>query len=177
MPGPEQQLGVREHRDDLFPARRLERMPRLVAAPRPRAGAEARAVRHQLPDGDLRDVAERIVNLPQLRHVLDRRIVERQQPAIAQLHDRDAGQRLRDRRPVVDRLFVHRPLRREILVAVEGLRGHGPVLHEHQAAADDARLLDALSIQRHDPCRGIASGGRLCEEQSPRLTRRRRSEA
>ena len=59
----EEQLRVRKHRHDLLPARRLERMPRLVAAPRPRAGAEAAAVRHQVTDGHLRHVAERVVDL------------------------------------------------------------------------------------------------------------------
>ena len=57
----------------------------------------------------------------QLRHVLDRRIVERQQPAVAQLHDRDAGERLGDRGPVEDGFFVDAALRRAILVALERL--------------------------------------------------------
>jgi hypothetical protein len=59
-------------------------------------------VRHQVPDRDLRDVPERIVDLPQLRHALDGGIVERQQPAIAQLHDRDARERLGHERIVGD---------------------------------------------------------------------------
>ena len=83
-------------------------MPRLVAAPRPGRRAEARAVRHQVADLHLRDIAERIVREPQLRHVLDDRIVERQQAAIAQLHDRDAGEGLGDRGPVIDRVVGDR---------------------------------------------------------------------
>ena len=162
---PELQLGVRHHRDDLRPARRLERMPRLVAAPRPGAGAEAGAVRHQVADRHLRDVAERVVDLAQLGHVLDRRIVERQQPAIAQLHDRDAGERLGDRRPVIDRLLVDGALRRAILVALERLVRDRAVLHEHQAAADDAGLLDALMVERGDARPGVAAGRRLQRER------------
>ena len=125
-------------------------MPRLVAAPRPGAGAEAGAVRHQVADRHLRDVAERVVDLPQLGHVLDRRIVERQQAAIAQLHDRDAGERLGDRRPVKDRLLVNGPLRRRVLEALERLVDDRAVPDEHQAAADDARFSHTLMIERCD---------------------------
>jgi hypothetical protein len=63
-------------------------------------------VRHQVADLHLRDVAERIVREPQLRHVLDDRVVEREQAAIAQLHDRDTGERLGDRSPVKAGLLV-----------------------------------------------------------------------
>ena len=107
-------------------------------------------MRHQMPDRDLRDVPERIVDLPQLRHVLDGGIVEREQAAIAQLHDRDAGERLGNRCPVVNRLFVDRALRREILIALERLVDDLAVPHEHQAAAGDVRLPEALVIEGRD---------------------------
>ena len=148
-------------------------MPRLVATPRPRAGTQSRAVRHQAPDGHLSDVAERIVDLAQFRHVLDGRIIEREPPPVAQLQDGDAGQRLGDRCPVIDRLVVHGPFRREILVADVVLCVDLAAFDEQEAAADDADLLDSSSVQGGDarPC--VAGSG--CALDQRRENRERQS--
>jgi hypothetical protein len=121
-----------------------------------------------MPDRDLRDVAERIVDFPQLRHVLDGGIVERQQAAIAQLHDRDAREGLGDRRPVINRLFVHAGLRREILIALECPVGDLAVLHEHEAAPGDACLLHPIVIDRRDPRPRVARRRVLQSERGER---------
>ena len=159
--GRELHVRVRHHRHELCPGGRLERMPGLIAAPRPRRRAKPRAVRHQMADLDVGDAAERIVRQRQLRHVLDDRIVERQQPAIAQLHDRDAGERLRDGRPVIDRGVGRGVFAIEILKAFGVARHDRTVAHDHQAAAGDPGLAKQLPVAFDDP---IPSGGRRCTE-------------
>ena len=146
----ERHVRVRHHRDDLLPRRRLEGMPGPVAAPGPGGRAEAGAVRHQVTDLHLRDVAERVVGQTQLRHVLHDGIVERQPATIAELHDRDAGEGLRDRGPVVNRLGVDRPFRVEILIALDVARDDPAVAHDHQRAAGDARLVQQVAVAGDD---------------------------
>ena len=55
----------------------------------------------QMPDGNGVDGAEFIVHLAQFGHIANRRIVERQLAAIAQLQNRDCRQGLGNRGPVV----------------------------------------------------------------------------
>jgi hypothetical protein len=114
----------------------------------PQGGAKTAAVRHEVPDLHLRDVAERVVDGPEFGDELDHRIIERQQPAIAQLHDGDARERLRDGRPVIDGLRVDRPLRLDVLVSLARVRHHAAVVDDHQAAADDARFSKVLTVER-----------------------------
>ena len=166
----EQQFGVGKHRHELLPPGRLVRLPRLVSAPWPRRGAESGAVRHQVADGHLADVAERIVDGAQFGDVTDDGVVERQAPAIAQLHDRDAGERLRDGRPVEDGLLVDRLLRVEVLQPVPGAGDRSAVVHDPQAAADDSGLLQSGRVEAREAlpaflegvgeCRGLAHGSR-----------------
>src|SRR5262249_32102838 len=106
----------------------------------------------------LRDIAVRVVHEAQLRHVLHRRVVQREVSAVAKLHDRDAGQRLRDRGPVIDRLLVDGAPGREILIALEGAMNRGAAADEHQTAADDAGVLDALVIEGGAVRPGVAAG-------------------
>ena len=58
--------------------------------------------------GDRAGVAIGVVDPCQLGDVLHDRVVELEQAAIAQLQDRDAGHRLGDRSPVIDRPGIHR---------------------------------------------------------------------
>src|SRR5262249_54312918 len=134
-------LRVGHHRDQLRPLRRLVRVPVLVAAPRPRRAAEAGRMRQQVAKRDRADVAERIVHGAQLGREVDGLLVEPQEPAVAQLHQRDARERLRAARPVEDRVAVDRAL---LLAVGEAVRGEAELVgaaHEQQAAADDAVLL------------------------------------
>src|SRR6185503_14312996 len=97
--------------------------------------------------------------------VLDRRVVERQPAAIAQLHDGDAGERLRNRGPVEDRVFVDAAPGVAVLIALERLVHDAAVLDEHQAAADDARRLHALMVEGSHARPGVAARRRLEREQ------------
>ena len=73
----------------------------------------------------------------QLRHPPRDLVVERQLAAIAELHDRDRGERLRDRSPVEDRAVVDALARclvgEPVVVAREDLA----VAHDERAGADD----------------------------------------
>ena len=59
------------------------------------------------------------------------------------------------RRPVIDRLVVHRAPGCEVLVADRRLVRDLAVGDKQQAAADDADLLDASGVQRGDPRPGV----------------------
>ena len=65
----------------------------------------------QLANGDGVDGAEGVVHLAQFGHVANRRIVERELAAIAQLQDGDGRHGLGDRGPVVGGRGVDAPVR------------------------------------------------------------------
>ena len=143
----EQHLRIRQHRFELRPGRGLERLPFLVA-PGPRPVPEAGAVAHQLPQRDCVRVAERIVDPGEFRDVTDDRIVERQQAAIAKLHDRDPGHRLGDRRPMIDGPFVDRHMRVRILLAQMIGDDGAAVANDVEAAPGDARPIHLGAVER-----------------------------
>src|SRR3989441_11560693 len=124
--GTEQDLLVRQHRHELLPARRLERLPRLGAI-RPGGTLEACRVRQQHPDRDVVDRAEGVVDLAQLRHPGDDLIVERQAAAVPQLHHGDRRERLGDRGPMVDRALARRLVARAGGETAVVAREHAPV--------------------------------------------------
>ena len=135
---------------------------------------------HQHPDRDLRDVAERVVHAPQLGHEGDNGRVQRQQAAIAELHDRDAREGLGDRRPVVDRRRRGRRPGLAVLISNRLVRQHLAVPDHQQAGADDAGLFDLLleyAAKHRDPwrCRrtlalerGVAAGKHDGNRDKPR---------
>ena len=63
-------------------------------------------VRHQHPERDRVHHSIRIMDCVQLGHPADDLVVEGKLAPIAQLHDRDRGECLGDRAPVVDRLII-----------------------------------------------------------------------
>ena len=121
-------LLIGHHRDQLLPARRLERFPRPSLAVGPGGILEAGGMREQHPERDVVHGAEAVVHLSELRNVPRDRVVQREQAAIAQLHDRDRGERLRDRSPVIDPARIRR---RPALPIAEAVR----MLREDPAAA------------------------------------------
>jgi hypothetical protein len=113
---------------------------------------------HQLPDRNRLRVPERVMHPGQLRHVTDDRIVQFQQAPIAQLHDRDPGHRLGDRRPVIDGSGVHRDMGIGVLLA-QMIGDYGAAAAHHvEAAADDARPPHFLAMKFPEVSNGCFEG-------------------
>ena len=74
----------------------------------------------------------------QLGHVADDRVVEREEPAVAELHDRDGGQRLGDRCVVKNAALRDRLAAGPIGESVLVMRHHPPIVQQGDAGADDA---------------------------------------
>jgi len=104
---------------------------------------------------------EGVVHHAQLRHELHHRVVEPEQAAVAQLHYGDAGERLRDRRPVKDCVLVHSALRREIGEAVELAREQLTAAHEPERTSHHALLVERAVVARRDLAQGRVEADRL----------------
>ena len=156
-------MRVRQHRGHLRPFCRLEGLPiairSLVAVPGPRRIAEARAMGEQVANGNPVDRPVLVVHLAQLRNVADRRIVEREQAAIAQLQDGDGGHGLGDGGPVVRGFGIH------------GLAGFAPSLAEKELGRGSARVDNSQSAADHAVTGELGAEVRLerCELRARRL--------
>ena len=91
--------------------------------------------------------------------VLDDGIVERQQSAIAQLHDRDARERFCNRRPVVDGAVAHRLPAFQVLQPFVHADDDLSVADDHQAAAGDAASFQRAPVAVGDGGPAGGSGG------------------
>jgi hypothetical protein len=154
---------VRQHRHQLAPLRRLVRMPVLVAAPRPGRRAEPRRMRHQVPQRDGRHRPERIAHGAQFGHEVDHRLLELQLAAVAQLHHREAGERLGAARPVEVGVAVDATAGPAVGMAVAGEELDVLALHGQQRRADDAGLR-AFGVER-----GLDLGPRGLEVDGRRI--------
>src|SRR5215475_14301266 len=101
----------------------------------------------------------------QLRNVLDERIVEREQAAIAQLHNRDSGEGFRHRGPVIRRVIVDGL--GLALATVVVVQHHFAIADEDETTANDSVATQAFFIERLDFLRSgwrlILSNERSCE--------------
>jgi len=95
-------------------------------------------VRQQFADGDGIDGAVGIVDLAQFGHVTNRRIVERQPAAVAQLQNGDGGKGLGDGCPVVTRFCIHRLVSRNVGFALEELRCRTRAMNERESTASNS---------------------------------------
>src|SRR6185503_1578833 len=101
----------------------------------------------QLPKRYFAHVAVRIVDCAQLRQVFEDWVIELQSSAIAQLHDRNSRERLRDGRPVIDSVLVHRLLLFDIRFSRKISGNNLALMDEHEAASDNAMPLQTLFVE------------------------------
>ncbi len=94
-------------------------------------------MREEHAERDAVDHAVRIVQEAQLGEVARDPVVERELPAVAQLHDRDRRERLGDRPPVVDGPVGGGHVRGAVLLAHVDARQDPALAHHERARADD----------------------------------------
>ncbi len=108
-------------------------------------------MREQHAEGDVPDRPLRRVDLAQLRQVGDDPVIERKEAAVPELHDGDGGERLGDRRPVVDGALVD-GLAQLGIGEPSQVPGRLPaVLHQDCAGADDAVARSEAVHRLHEP--------------------------
>src|SRR5579884_2155850 len=81
-----------------------------------------------------------------LRNVLHQRIIQRQKPAIAQLHDGDAGKSLRNRSPMIGRIFIHGL--RLALPPVVVIQNDRAITNQHKTTAHNSVPLQSGFVER-----------------------------
>ena len=159
----EAELLVRHHRDELIPARGLERLPGTALAVGPGGVLEARAVGEEHAEGDVVDGAEPVVHLPELGHVPHDGVVEREAAPITQLQDGDGGERLGDGGPVVHRVLRGCARDPQVATAIGVTRQHAAGTEDHHTSADDA-IRPGIAVERRSeggpPGRRPREGGR-----------------
>ena len=101
----------------------------------------------QHADGDVVDGPEAVVDLTELRKPARDGVVEREAAAIAQLHDRDRGQGLRDRRPVVDGGGIDRRAGGSI-AQPEVVAGENPAVPQHGDGPPDHAIRAGEPVER-----------------------------
>jgi hypothetical protein len=133
-------------------------------------------MREQHPDRDAVDQTVGVVDLSQLGHPAGDPVVQRQEPAIAELEHGDGGQGLGDGGPVIDGPLVHLPSGGAIGEAVMMPLDDGAVSDQHRTAPDDPRGLregvePAAQLGPSSLClrRGSQAGEQGREEKQKRL--------
>lgn len=138
---------VGKHGNDLRPLRGLEGLPRFVVVmPGPRSITKAAGMSHDMTDSDLINGSEAIVSGSQLGQVFHQRVIEREQAAIAKLHDGDTRECLGAGGPVIGGVCVDGRLRRLCLYSVVVAKDNFTVVEDGEAAAEDSIGAEAIFI-------------------------------
>jgi len=103
-------------------------------------GDKAADMAQEVADADAGAVGRRVAPAPHLGHIGFGECVQRQPPLVAQLQDRQCGERLGHGRDAKQSVGVDRPMRIEILLAIGADMDQPPVPDDAPDHAGDVRL-------------------------------------